>query len=93
MIKERRKNRRIDFSRPVSVTTDAGERWSCRSMDFCMEGIRLLADREPVPGDEVRVVMNLAAKGKRARTVSTRGTVTHCEPRVDGYSVGVHFLH
>jgi hypothetical protein len=41
----------------------------------------------------VRVVMNLAAKGKRAHTVSTRGTVTHCEPRVDGYSVGVHFLH
>lgn len=58
-----------------------------------MEGMGLLVDREPGVGDEIRVVVNLAAQGKRARAVAARGRVTHCEPRVEGYWIGVHFLH
>ncbi len=58
-----------------------------------MEGMGLLVDREPGLGDEVQVVVNLAPRGKPVRTVAARGRVTHCEPRVEGYGIGVHFLH
>ncbi len=92
VINERRRHRRIPFQRPVSVTTRHGNRWSCSAHDFCMEGIGLHASWQAEVGEELRVVFNTAAPGKRPHPVTARGRVRHCISDGEGFALGVQFL-
>lgn len=91
VINERRRHRRIHFERPVSITTRHGNRWSCASRDFCMEGMGLHTDWQAQVGEELRVVFNTAAVGSRPRPVTARGRVCHCIADDGGFSLGVQF--
>ncbi|MBI1422859.1 MAG: hypothetical protein GC149_05270 [Gammaproteobacteria bacterium] len=91
MMHDRRTRRRIPFKRPISITTDKGDKLSMMCMDFSMEGIGFLSNAPRDVGDILRVTMNIGNNG-RTHVLNALGEVVHRRYKDKQFYVGMRFF-
>ncbi len=90
MMHERRQRRRINFTRPIRVTTPEGEKTSLMCVDFSMEGIGFLSTQPRDVGEILRVSMNIGNNG-RTHVLNALGEVVHRRYKDKQFYVGMRF--
>jgi len=90
MISEKRKHRRIPFSRPVSVTNFSGERQTMKATDFSLEGVCFSSNQPKTVGDILTVTMNIGAKGK-VKVIQAKGEIVYRYFNNKEYMMGMRF--
>lgn len=90
MMHERRQRRRINFQRPIRVTTQEGDKSSLMCVDFSMEGIGFLSRHPRDIGDILRISMNIGHNGK-THVLNAMGEVVHRRYKDKQFYVGMRF--
>ncbi len=88
---DRRKHRRILFSRGVDVTLGDGQQCQLEAQDLSLAGIRLLSPQALKTGEQMKLKFQVMPRGK-AQTLYLRGTVKYIERQQAGYALGIGFV-
>lgn len=90
MIEEKRKHRRIPFSRPVCVTNFSGEKATMKATDFSLDGVCFSSNQPKTVGDILTVTMNIGAKGK-VKIIQAKGEIVYRYFTNNEYLMGMRF--
>ncbi len=82
MISEKRKNRRIEMSRPIVMQSITGCNIPLKCTNFSMDGIGLISNKKIEMGKRIMLTINLANRGK-VRLVNLLGQVVYVCIHVD----------
>lgn len=91
MITEKRKNRRIELSRPILMQTSKGPNIPLKCVNFSMEGVGLISDENFDMGKRIILTINIAQHGK-VRLLNLLGEVVYTSKIDNAYNIGLRFF-
>jgi len=91
MISEKRKNRRIELSRPILMQSSKGPNVPLKCLNFSMEGIGLISNEKLKMGNRLILTINIAQHGK-VRLLNFLGQVVYIFKSNNGYNIGLKFF-
>ncbi len=99
MISEKRKNRRVEMSRPIVMHSITGPNIPLHCTNFSMDGIGLISNKKIEMGKRIILTINIAPRGK-VRLINLLGEVVYISTHVDktlnahgdGYNIGLRFF-
>lgn len=90
MMHDKRHHRRIPFLRPISVTTQEGDKFALMCTDFSIEGVGLVSGQPRDVGEILRVSMNIGHNG-RTHILNALGEVVHRRYEDKKFLLGIRF--
>ena len=88
---EKRKHKRIQYGRTVSVKTQQGKNLKLEILDYSMGGMGLVGHTHFKPGDILEFESIMTLDGDR-RNLELKGEVRHIQEQFQEFSFGVCFL-
>ncbi|MFV2061584.1 MAG: PilZ domain-containing protein [Gammaproteobacteria bacterium] len=91
MISEKRKNRRIELSRPILMQMAKGPNVPLKCVNFSMDGVGIISKQKFEMGKRVILTINIAQQGK-VRLLNFLGEVVYYSEANSVYNVGLKFF-
>ena len=91
MISEKRKNRRIEMSRPILMQTLRGPNVPLQCTNFSMDGIGLVSNKKFEMGKRLFLTINIAQHGK-VRLLHFLGEVVYISENSSDFNIGLKFF-
>ncbi len=91
MINEKRKNRRIELSRPILMQMQKGPNVPLKCVNFSMDGVGVISKNKFKMGKRIILTINIAQDGK-VRLLNFMGEVVYTSEHENVYNIGLKFF-
>jgi hypothetical protein len=91
MISEKRKNRRIELSRPILMQMPKGPNIPLQCVNFSMDGVGIISNEKFEMGKRIILTINIAQQGK-VRLLNFVGEVVYNSEINSVYNIGLKFF-